>query len=211
MKNNEVKKEIVLYSNILESKGLVNSLEGNISIYDREKDLLYVTPTMTRKSFLTEEMVAVMKEHEQIEGTIKRSSEYLLHKLALDARSDCNAAVHSHSPFLTAYAYCNKSIDIKCSTTFAILHDGIPCIPYGEPGTIEITQGLPEAIKNHNLVLLANHGCICVAPTLEMACSIIEATEEVMKIYFMAKFMGVSDIPDDKISHLQLMKRGGSK
>ena len=52
---------MVLYSKILDQKGLVNSLEGNISIYDRENDLLYVTPTSTRKEFLKPEDIAIMK------------------------------------------------------------------------------------------------------------------------------------------------------
>lgn len=211
MTEEEIKKQIVLYAKILDDENLVNSLEGNLSIYDREKDLLYVTPTTTRKAFLTEDMISVMKGDKQIGGSKKRSSEYLLHKLALEARTDCSAVLHCHAPFLTSYAFCNKSIDIKCSTTFSILHDGIPCIPYGQPGTAEIAKGLPEAIKNHNLVLLANHGCICVAPTLETACSIVEATEEVLKIYFMAKFMGVSNIPDQQLEDLKLAKRGGTK
>ena len=42
MNSEEIKEQVVLYSKILDQKGLVNSLEGNISIYDRENDLLYV-------------------------------------------------------------------------------------------------------------------------------------------------------------------------
>ena len=182
MKSEEIKEQVVLYSKILDQKGLVNSLEGNISIYDRENDLLYVTPTSTRKEFLKPEDIAIMKGDDQVGGNKRRSSEYLLHKVALAARPDCNAVVHVHAPYMTAYAYCNKSIDIRCSTTFAILHDGIPCIPYGLPGSLDITNGLSEAIQGHDIVLLANHGLVCVAKTLEHACAVVEATEEVLKI-----------------------------
>lgn len=191
----EIKQEVVYYAKLLDTKGLVNSLEGNISIYDRESDKLYITPSGTRKCFLTEEKIAVLHKGEQVEGTLKRSSEYLLHEAALRARPDCQAVVHTHAPYLTAFAYCNKDIKIRCSTTFALLCEDVPCLPYGQPGTPHIADGIEEAIKDHDLILLGNHGCLTVAPTLEMAVSILEAGEEVMKIYSIAKSIGdVHDI-----------------
>ena len=35
-------KELVLFSHILEQKGFVNGLEGNISLIDREKGRIYI-------------------------------------------------------------------------------------------------------------------------------------------------------------------------
>lgn len=208
----DFKQQVILYSKILDQKNLVNSLEGNISIYDRKNNLLYITPSGTRKIFLDEDSIAVLKGDNQIEGNRKRSSEYLLHKVALEARQDCNAVVHVHAPFLTAYAYCQMSIEMKCSTTFTILHDDIPCIPYGEPGSLDITNGLTEALQNHNLVLLGNHGLVCVGKDLEQACSIVEATEEVMKIYYLAKQMQLHNLSDKELESMKLAKRpGGNK
>jgi len=197
-KVNDIKKEIVYYSKLLDEKGLVNSLEGNLSVIDRENDEFYITPSKIRKSLLNEDMIAVVKDDEQIGGNMKYSSEYLLHKAALGARPDCSAALHTHAPHLTAFAYCNKDIALKCSTTFAILfEDRIPCLPYGEAGTVHIADGIGEVIKAHDLILLGNHGCISVGRDLEEAVSLMEAAEEVMKIYFNTKKIGnVCDIPD---------------
>jgi len=199
-KENDFKREIVYYSRVLDEKGLVNSLEGNLSILDRETDEFYITPSKTRKSLLTEDMIAVLKDDVQIGGSMKYSSEYLLHKAALRARSDCNAALHAHAPCLTAFAYCNKDIELSCSATFALLFENrIPCLPYGEAGTIHIADGIDALIKDHSLILLGNHGCISVGRTMEEAVSIMEAAEEVMKIYLHTKSIGdVCDIP----SHL---------
>lgn len=201
MKADEIKTELVLYAKLMEEKGLVNMLEGNISILDRETGLLYITPSGTRKATLTTEQIAVMKGDEQIEGSKPRSSEYLLHKAALEARPDCMAVIHTHAPFMTAYAYCNRGIDIKCSSTFAALHNGIPCIPYGEPGSIDITNGLTDALQGHSTVLLANHGAVCTAKSLGLAFGIIESTEEVLKIYEKAKVMGVANLTDEQLEH----------
>lgn len=207
MMNIKLKQEVVLYAKLLERKNLVNSLEGNISTYDRENDLLYITPSGTRKSFLDENSIAVMKQDQQIDGTKKRSSEYLLHKVALQVRKDCQAVVHVHAPYLSAYAYCQKDIHLRCSTTFAILHDDIPCIPYGEPGGMEITNGLSQALLHHNLVLLGNHGVVCVGKDLEEAVSILEASEDTMKIYYLAKEMRVHDLSDQQLASMRNAKR----
>lgn len=195
--NNSIIKEIIFYANLLDSKGLVNSLEGNISILDRENNELYITPSGTRKSLIKPDEVAVLKNGEQIAGKLKRSSEYLLHEAALNARPECNAVVHTHAPYLTAFAYCNKDINLRCSSTFALLFEDIPCLPFGQPGTKDIAKGIEEAIAEHDLILLGNHGCLTVAPTLEKAVAILEAGEEVMKIYSIAKSIGtIKDIPE---------------
>lgn len=202
-KSNEIKKEIVKYAKILDNKGLVNSVEGNISILDRETNELYITPSGTRKSFLNEDMIAVLKDGKQISGSAKHSSEYLLHIEALKARPDCNAVAHVHAPYLTAYAYCGKDIELNCSTTFSLLFKKIPCLPYGEPGTVHISDGIDKEIVNSDIVLLGNHGVVSVGKTLEDAIKIIEATEEVLKIYEITKSIGpVKDIPSDKLEQL---------
>lgn len=199
----DMKRELVMYSHIMDQKGLVNTMEGNLSIYDRANDLLYITPSGTRKSLLREEKIAVMHGDEQIDGTLRRSSEYLLHIAALKNRTDANAVAHLHAPYLTAYAYCGKSIELKCSTTFALLFEKIPCLPYGMPGTARIADGIEEAIAEHDLILLANHGCVAVGANLEFAVSLVEAAEEVLKIYSMARQVGeVANIDSEKLEEL---------
>lgn len=201
------KQEIIKYSKLLDKKGFVNTLEGNISIYDRDEELLYITPTAKRKADLKEEMIAVLKDGKQIDGEIKRSSEYLLHEVAIQARPDCNAVVHSHVPFLTAYAYCNKPIEINCSTSFLLTLNKIPCLSYGQPGTLEICNGLSEALEESNIVLLANHGVVCVEKDMESCVALIETAEEIMKTYFIATKIGIpvdiskSDIESLKVNH----------
>lgn len=202
-KANEIKKELVYYAGLLEKKGLVNTFEGNLSFIDRASGEMYITPSTMRKELLNEDMIAVLKGKEQIGGSYKRSSEYLLHVAALNARQDCVAAVHTHAPHLTAYAYCNQPIKLECSTTFALLFEDIPCLPYGEAGTEHIADGIEDAIKDRCLVLLGNHGCISVGRSLEEAVSLIESAEEVLKIYHITKQIGtIANIPADELESL---------
>ena len=199
----DLKRELVMYAKLMDEKGLVNTMEGNLSIYDRENDFLYITPSGTRKSLLDESMIAVLHGDRQIDGMLKRSSESLLHLAALKNRPDANAVAHLHAPYLTAYAYCGKSIKLNCSTTFALLFEEIPCLPYGMPGTVRIAEGIDEAIAEHDLILLGNHGAVAVGADIEYAVSLVEAAEEVLKIYSMAKQIGeVVDIDPDDLEEL---------
>lgn len=210
-RENDIKKEVVEYAHLMDAKGLVNSLEGNLSILDRESGKLYITPTSTRKCILDEDKIAVLKDGEQIGGILRHSGEYRLHMVALEARPDCNAVAHIHAPYLTAYAYCGKDIELKCSSTFQLLFEKIPCLPYGEPYADGITKGVAEALQDSNLVLLGNHGVVAVGKTLESAVNIIEVAEEILRIYHITKEIGeVNNIPDDEIEAL-VMHHPGSK
>ncbi len=204
IKDKECKKEVVRYAKLMDEKGLVNSLEGNLSVLDRESGLIYITPSGVRKRWLDEESVAVVdRDGNQVDGKLRRSSEILLHEAALRARPDCNAAAHIHAPYLTAYAYCGKDIEIKCSTTFAIVFEKIPCLPYGEPGTSHIADGIEDLIREYDLILLANHGCLAVGKTLEDACKLVEAAEEVLKICHLTKEIGpVQDLTDSQLESI---------
>ncbi|MCL2588049.1 MAG: class II aldolase/adducin family protein, partial [Oscillospiraceae bacterium] len=125
------------------------------------------------------------------------------HVAALEARLDCVAAVHTHSPYLTAYAYCNKLVKLKCSTVFALLFEDIPCVPYGEPATAKIASGIAEVLKDRPLILLGNHGVLSVGRSMEEAVALVESAEDALHIHHLATQIGtVRDIPEDAYEHL---------
>ena len=73
----------------------------------------------------------------------------------------------------------------------------------GERILPDIADGIEDAIKDHDLILLGNHGCIAVGKTLEDAVKIIEAAEEVLKIYHLTKEIGpVRNISDSDLEEL---------
>ena len=181
--------ELLQWAKLLENDGFLNFLEGNVSIIDREKGVQYITPSGKRKNMLSEDDIAVMdlKTGEQVGGNLRRSSEYLLHEAALRYRPDCNASVHSHADFLTAYACIGKDAHFEGSIG---LREDIPCIPVGMPGTMEITNGLEEALKKSNVVLLGNHGVLVVDKDLESACANLTFQEHMVKIATIVKMIG---------------------
>ncbi len=192
------KQELIQIAVFAEQKGFVNAYEGNISVIDRLNGKIYITPSGTRKLTLTEDQIAVVDSRtgNQIEGSRKRSSEIKLHMAAYEMRPDCNGVVHAHCPYLTAYAMCGMSIEANCHEEFLVTRD-IPCIPHGKAGTEKIFNGLKDAIADHDLVLLGNHGAFCVGKTLDRAFMIMEAMETTVKGYTIACQIGTpKKIPD---------------
>lgn len=184
----DYKKELIKYAQLAEDRGFVTSLEGNLSVIDRETGLTYVTPSATSKTFLTEDQVCVMDaDGNQIAGNRPRSSEYLLHEAALKACPDMTACIHTHAPYLSAYADCLMpiTIDITCQTEPPFNY--IPCLPYGTPGTHEIHAGLEEALAMCPIVLLGRHGAMAVGADLAEALGSLQFIENQCHIYDIAK------------------------
>lgn len=174
--------EVARFSAIAEHKGLVNSLEGNLSMIDRETGNIYITPSHKMKCLLTEEMICVVDpQGEQIGGTGKKSSEFFLHEAAYQARPDIGAVLHCHSPYLTAYALKYQNIVTPEDTFLHQLFGDIVCLPFGEHGTHAIHQGIEHALEGRPIALLGGHGVVCVGADLEDAIGLLEAAENFIK------------------------------
>ncbi len=106
-------KKLVDVSRLAYSKGLVNTYEGNLS--QAQDGVIYITPSNTCKGILTEEMIVVTDMNGAVlrESKSRPSTEIKLHLAVYMDRSDIKAIIHSHAPFLTAYAVANKSVETR--------------------------------------------------------------------------------------------------
>lgn len=170
--------QVAKFSKIAEEKGLVNSLEGNLSMIDRATGNIYITPSHKMKCLLTPEQICVVAPNgEQIGGTGKKSSEYFLHEAAYKARPDIGAVFHCHSPYLTAYALSYLDFKTPKDTFLHQIFGDIQCLPFGEHGTHAIHKGIEDALAGRPVALLGGHGVVCVGEDLEDAIGILEAAE----------------------------------
>ena len=175
--------QVAFYSRIAEEKGLVNSLEGNLSVIDRETGNIYITPSHKMKLLLRPEQICVVASNgEQIGGTERKSSEFFLHQAAYIARPDIGAVIHCHTPYLTAYALQLRDFETPTDAFLHVIYKNIRCLPYGEHGTHAIHQGIEEALDGRPVALLGGHGVVCVGKDLEDALGLMEGAENFAKI-----------------------------
>lgn len=119
---------------------------------------------------------------------VKPSMESGFHMGILRERPDVNVVLHFQSEYATAVS-CMKTKPSDFNVTAEIpCHVGkeIPVIPYYRPGSPELAKAVVEAMKDHNSILLTNHGQVVCgtnfdevferAMFFEMACRIIIQT-----------------------------------
>ena len=91
---------------------------------------------------------------------VKPSMESTFHLGILRARPDVNVVLHFQSEYATAVA-CMKNKPPNFNVTAEVpCHVGkeIPVVPYYRPGSPELAAAVVEAMKDHNSILLTNHG-----------------------------------------------------
>ncbi|MBR3355445.1 MAG: class II aldolase/adducin family protein [Oscillospiraceae bacterium] len=186
----------------MDSLGLVDAFSGNLSVMDN--GLLYVSPTGKSKATYTTDSVAVIDScGNQIHGLFAPTSEYKMHRAVYSMRDDIGAVVHTHSPYLTSYAIRGKPVFSKAYTGLMMIFGEIPVLPYGQPGTDKIYEGLQELLQTHHAVLLKNHGALVVGKDLEQAVNRAEAAESIAKTVFLSEMFGEpTALPDTEIAKI---------
>lgn len=177
--------EIINVSNEIYNKGLVSGKAGNISkrIKASTGDIVAITPTLKSLSDLREEDIVLVDMDGNLLTKGKPSSEVGMHLEIYKKRDDVNAIVHTHSTYATGFAFSNK--DLKRLEGFGeIKNPYVASIEYAKPGTVELAKNASEGIKNEDVLILKNHGVICVSDDLNEAKLLAVFVEESAKTQF---------------------------
>jgi len=88
----------------------------------------------------------------------------------------------------------------------------VPLAAYGTPSTRELTDAIEPYLEFHDALLMANHGAVAYADTLEMAFNKLETLEHTCKISFIARALGNENtIPDRAVEKLfEIRERNGA-
>lgn len=174
-----VKKEICTVGKKLWMRQFVDGNGGNISYRIGPNEVL-CTPTLVSKYDLTPEILCLVDlEGNQIAGIRPRTSELLLHLEIYKAVPEAKAVVHCHPPHATAYAITGKIPPNMIIPEFEVFVGKVAVSPYETPGTKTFAETVLPYVKQHNTVLLANHGIVCWADTVTHA----EWYAEVLETY----------------------------
>jgi L-fuculose-phosphate aldolase len=195
-----IKKEICAVGRKLWMRQFVDGNGGNISYRIGPNEVL-CTPTLVSKYDLTpEDLSLVDLEGNQIAGSMPRTSEIFLHLEIYKAVPEAKSCVHCHPPHATAYAITGKVPPNLVIPEFEVFVGKVAISPYKTPGTAEFAQTVIPYVKDHNTVLLANHGIICWADTVTHAEWYAEVLETYCWTLMLAAQLGV---PISRISEQQ--------
>lgn len=177
--------EIINVSNEIYNKGLVSGKAGNISkrIKASTGDIVAITPTLKSLSDLKEEDIVLIDMDGNLLTKGKPSSEVGMHLEIYKKRDDVNAIVHTHSTYATGFAFSNKNLK-RLEGFGEIKNPYVASIEYAKPGTVELAKNAGEDIKNEDVLILKNHGVICVSDDLNEAKLLAVFVEESAKTQF---------------------------
>jgi len=204
-----IKKEICAVGRKLWMRQFVDGNGGNIS-YRIGPNEVICTPTLVSKFDLTpEDLSMVDLEGNQIAGTKPRTSEIFLHLEIYKAVSEAKSCVHCHPPHATAYAITGRVPPNLVIPEFEVFVGKVAISPYKTPGTAEFAQTVIPYVKQHNTVLLANHGIICWGDTVTHAEWYAEVLETYCWTLMLAAQLGVpiSRITEEQGSDLLAIKK----
>ncbi|GAQ25901.1 L-fuculose-phosphate aldolase [Tepidanaerobacter syntrophicus] len=201
------RKEIIDYGKKLIESKLTRGTGGNISMCDREKNIMAITPSgIDYFKIEPEQIVLIDVETGDIkEGDTIPSSECEMHRIFYKYREDVNAVIHTHATFAASISCLNQSLPpLHYLVGFAGLN--VRCAPYATYGTVELAKNAFEAMKDRKACLLANHGLLAVGTSLAEAFAVTEQIEFCCELYYRAKSIGEPVIlPEDEM--IRVMER----
>ena len=168
---------------------LVAGTSGNVSIYDREQEIMAVTPTNLSYTVMKPEDVVLMKlDGTIVKGNLKPSSEWRLHASIYKGMENVNAVIHTHSQHATGFAVTHKEVPVILVEMLPFLGGSIPLAEFGLPGTDEVGINAVKALTNppRNAALLANHGVVAVGKNIDQAYIRAVYVEDAATTYYYA-------------------------
>jgi len=142
---------------------------GNITIRVGD-NLALCTPTLICKGFMKpEDMCLVDLDGKQLAGTRVRTSEAMTHFGIMKRQPKAKSCVHAHPPHATAFAIANVDIPSCLIPEAEVFLGKIGVATYKTPGSKENADEVGEVGKEHQAVLMENHGVICWGKDVEDA------------------------------------------
>jgi L-fuculose-phosphate aldolase len=209
----KVREQIVEIATRCYSRGLLVAGDGNISVRVAPNRVI-ATPSGVSKGWMKPGMmVAVDLEGSPLEPSDYRvSTEWPMHRLIYQARPDIHAVVHAHPPYATGFAVAGLSLDKAILSEVILTLGCVPLAAYGTPSTHELTDAIEPYLQYHDALLMANHGAVAYADTLEKAFNKLETLEHTCRISFIARTLGNENtIPGGAVEKLfEIRERSGA-
>lgn len=183
---------------------LSHSLHGNLSIRLDDPNRFLLTGAGTLAGMTTDGLGLVDMSGQILGGNIDPASLEIvqMHAAVYRRRPDVGSVIHTHSPYITAYAIANEPIlpTYEALIRFDIT-EPVPVAEYGPRGSERSVSNIVDVVNDTNkAVLLANHGILVFDDTIEKATHLVVVLEEAAQFSLMAKVIGgAKELPAEAI------------
>ena len=228
----EARRDIIEAGRRMYMRGYVSANDGNISA--RVSDTVIIaTPSGVSKGFMTEDMLVRLDLDGNVldgaaatlgcvdagdgdnadggvagsGGSLKPSSEILMH-LAIYRRSpELGAVCHAHPPVSAAFAAAGLALDKPFLQETVMLLGVVPVAKYAKPGSQELANGAAAYCLDYHGVLLEQHGAVTWGDSVMQALFRMESVEYTATVSMYSRMLGFDRTLDgEKIDELIAMR-----
>ncbi len=201
MKHRTLRLEIINTCLEMNRIGLNQGASGNVSA--RVEEGFLITPSGVPYDLLEHDMIAPMDLEGGYWGEWLPSSEWRMHHDLYAGRPEIGAVVHVHSPYAAALACLREGLPAFHYMVAVAGGSDIRCADYATFGTAELSEAMLRAMEGRTACLLANHGLIAAAETLQRALMRAAEVESLCKQYHIARQMGDPAIlPEEEMARV---------
>ena len=202
----DLREQVCDFGLSLYNRGFTHGSTGNLSVRLPDGNIL-VTPTGSSLGRLTPEGLSVIKPNGELVSGPKPTKEVPLHQALYSTRGDrAGAVVHLHSCYATALSVLpnqNEKNWLPHLTPYGIMQLGrVRLLPYFIPGSPEIGSAIKGLAGKHSAIMLANHGPVVSAKTLEAAVYASEELEATSKLAYLTLALEPNALTTEQVNEL---------
>ena len=201
--------EIIAVGRKLWQRQYVDGNGGNISARLNSNYVL-CTPTMLSKCDLQPADICLTDlEGKVLAGDRLMTSELLLHLAIYRANPRARAVVHCHPPHATAFAVTRSAPPSGYLSEYEIFIGPVAVAPYETTGSQAFAETVLPFVRDHNTILLSNHGVVCWSDSVTHAEWLAEILEAYCKTLLIAGQLGrpLMPISGAKLEEILAIKR----
>ena len=186
------KREVIDAGIRMLSEGITIGTWGNVTVRDPETGYVYLSPSgMPYRTLVEDDIVVVRLDGTRVEGERKPTIETELHLAIFRARPECNAVIHTHPIYSTAFSAMGEDIPLLLDEAAQVLGDTARTTAYALPGSQELADECVKALGDRAMAcLLKSHGAVCLGKDLEQAFGNSTVLEATAQIYSVIRSMG---------------------
>ena len=199
---------IVEAGRICYTSGLMFSDNGNISMR-LGSDRVVITPSgMCKGRMEPEDLLIVDMDGNIVKADSRRkrkvSSEAQLHLGVYRQRINIRAVIHAHPSNATALTVAGIPFPVDILPEVLERLGPVPTTRFALPDSDDYVRAINEFVKDHNAILIRNHGAITFGVDLDEALNHLERLESVAKTVVTAHLLGkVNHLPDEMMPVLR--------
>ena len=205
MSEQELRRQLVEVGRSLFDRGLSPGTSGNLSV--RIEGGFLATPTNSPLGALDAERLSRLDGDGRLVDGDPPTKEVWLHLALYAERPDARAVVHLHSTHAVAAA-CLAGVDerdvLPPLTPYYVMRVGrLPLVPYGRPGDASLAGEVRVRARESHALLLANHGPVVAAASLEAAAAAAEEIEETAKLVLLTHGLKTRPLTPQQLDELR--------